>query len=144
MKKADLAFAFDPNNDRVRSLYGKYEQAFPKPDLSHLTDAYTGRLLVNYALEVKTSAGDQVEASLQLSIFHAAALQKLKTFYSKATSVDLGAIPPMLGWTMVGHEWRCFITSFAMDGSIVSPPREIFEINAGLQDDGAGCRKYTR
>jgi hypothetical protein len=121
MKKADLAFAFHSNSDRAKSLYTRFEKAHPRLDLSHLTDAYTGRVLVTYALEGKTNTGDQTEATLQLSIFHAAALQKLKSFHGK--TADLGQIPPMLGWTMVGHEWRCSITSFATDESIVSLSR---------------------
>ncbi|SLM34960.1 hypothetical protein LPUS_03952 [Lasallia pustulata] len=120
-KKADLAFAFTPDNEEVDSLYQDFRTAYPMLDLSHLTDAYTGRLLVNYALEVKVSDGHKDEACLQLAIFHAAVLQKLKSFLGLTTeSVDLSQIPPMMGWTMVGQEWRCFITSFATDGSIVT------------------------
>lgn len=126
-KKADLAFAFTPDNEEVDSLYQDFRTAYPMLDLSHLTDAYTGRLLVNYALEVKVSDGHKDEACLQLAIFHAAVLQKLKSFLGLTTeSVDLSQIPPMMGWTMVGQEWRCFITSFATDGSIVCQPPALF------------------
>jgi hypothetical protein len=90
-----------------------------------LTDAYTGTLLVTYAFEGKQSGGNIDEARLQLAIFHLAALQRLKSLFqyaAQSTNVALADIPPMVGWTMVGYEWKCYITSFSSDGNIVHSP----------------------
>lgn len=80
-------------------------------------------LLVHYALEIEASGGNQGEARLQLATFHAAALLKLKNFFfARSKPSEPHDIPPLLSWTVVGHEWRCFVTSFTDDGNLVCLP----------------------
>jgi hypothetical protein len=102
-------------------LYDKWKATFPDYDLSPLADTYTRNLLVSYALEAKRSDGSEKEAQLQLALFHSAVLIKLYNILSEnRLDMGYGDVPPMLGWTMVGHRWQFHITSFLEDGNIVS------------------------
>ncbi len=80
-------------------------------------DAYTSQVLLGYALEAKRSDGSEKEAQLQLALFHSAILIKL--FAIHGPEAKYCEIPPMLGWTMIGHRWQFHITSFLEDGNIV-------------------------
>ena len=121
-KKADLAYAVTPDHTDVNGVYDSFAAKHPGMTVSHLQDAYTRSLVIDYAVEVKEPSGDQSQASMQLALFHAALLRKFESLVAMSgQSTSRDRFPPLLGRTVVGHDWRSYITSMAEDDSIVSP-----------------------
>jgi hypothetical protein len=50
-KKADLAFAFTPDDAQIESSYTNFAKSQPGVAISHLQDAYTCGIAVAYAVE---------------------------------------------------------------------------------------------
>ena len=102
IKKADLAFGFDPWHEKVRKAIDPFTNMYPETRLSHTTDSYTSTIPLVCGIEVKQSSGNSIEALAQLGVWCAAVLRKTK---SLAGHVAYQNIPPALGWTVVGHDW---------------------------------------
>lgn len=117
-KKADLALVFDRNDQATNFLYQKYSKVYPGRAISHLSDAYTSTIWVTCALEIKESGGNQTETSLQLAVFHSALLKKLAGMIKESEVNQL--LPAVLCWTVIGHEWKLYISTQSDDGSTVS------------------------
>lgn len=59
---------------------------------------------------VKDTDGDREEARLQLTIWFAAQFEKfiqLSNYHGKG--IDERQLPPVIGWTVVGHNWYLYI-----------------------------------
>jgi len=124
-KKADFVFAYSPDNEEVDILCSKFSVAHPGISLSHMHDAYTRSILLSYAIELKEPSGDQSEASMQLAVFQSALLNKIQALALLGRQDDWAQIPPLLGWTVMGHEWKPYISSILEDG-IVSVGKTFF------------------
>ncbi|KAK5019125.1 hypothetical protein LTR60_000416 [Cryomyces antarcticus] len=116
-KKADFVFGFSPDQTDVKALYERWAIRHPGVSMSHMQDAYTSSLLLSYAIELKEPSGDQSEASIQLAVYHTALLQKMRDLAQISGSTE--PVPALLGWTVVGHEWKPHITSMLEDGNII-------------------------
>lgn len=124
-RKADLALAFSSDHPTVASAIEPVHKANPGIALSQMTDAYTSMVPLACCLEVKERGGDYNEAVIQLGIWCAAGLERLRGLWTLAKGhlTDLGdgqALPPFLGWTVVGHDWKFHISWKDVDGNVVS------------------------
>ncbi|PBP16596.1 hypothetical protein BUE80_DR012672 [Diplocarpon rosae] len=113
-KKADLALAFSCDHPSVAAAIEPVQKANPDLCLSQMTDAYTSTVPLACCLEVKEGGGDYNEAILQLGIWCAAGLERLRglrTLAEPNSRSDLEEeLPPFLGWTVVGHDWKLHIS----------------------------------
>ncbi|PBP19287.1 hypothetical protein BUE80_DR009523 [Diplocarpon rosae] len=113
-KKADLALAFSCDHPSVAAAVEPVQKANPDLCLSQMTDAYTSTVPLACCLEVKEGGGDYNEAILQLGIWCAAGLERLRglrTLAEPNSRSDLEEeLPPFLGWTIVGHDWKLHIS----------------------------------
>jgi len=124
-KKADLALAFSCDHPSVAAAIEPVQKANPDLCLSQMTDAYTSTVPLACCLEVKEGGGDYNEAILQLGIWCAAGLERLRGLRTLAESdsgSDLEELPPFLGWTVVGHDWKFHISWKDEGGNVVSSP----------------------
>lgn len=123
--------AFSPDDEEVDHAYNAFGHAHPSVSLSHMQDAYTRSIMLSYALEIKEPSGDQGEAAIQLAVFQSASLAKLHElvtdrFGDPDEEDSQQELPALLGWTIIGHEWKSFIT-YATQDSIVSTSHNIPE-----------------
>ena len=117
-RKADLAFAFNPYHANINEQWHKVRRCQPALSLSQMSDAYTGTLVLACGIEIKESGGDYNEALLQLGVWSAAGLEKL---YSLLDEESHPSALPLLGITVIGHEWKIHISWKVHDtGEIVS------------------------
>lgn len=72
-----------------------------------MSDAYTSLLVLPCGIEIKEMGGDMNEALLQLAVWTAAGLEKLKSLVNADEVVEM---LPLLGITVTGHEWRIHIS----------------------------------
>jgi len=83
-KKADLALAFSSDHLSVAAAIEPVQKANPDLCLSQMTDAYTSTVPLACCLEVKERGGDHNEAVLQLGIWGAAGLERLRGLWTLA------------------------------------------------------------
>jgi hypothetical protein len=128
-KKADLALAFSSDHPTVATAIEPVHKTNPDMALSQMTDAYTSTVPLVCCLEVKERGGDYNEAIIQLGIWCAAGLERLRGLWTLSRSDsgrDLGEdqeqeeLPPFLGWTVVGHDWKFHISWKDAGGNVVS------------------------
>ncbi|KAH6704319.1 hypothetical protein BKA61DRAFT_680573 [Leptodontidium sp. MPI-SDFR-AT-0119] len=100
-KKADLALAFSSDHPSVATAIEPVQKANPGLSLSQMTDAYTSTVHLACCLEVKERGGDYNEAILQLGIC-----------FEKE-------LPPFLGWTVVGLDWKFHISWKDEGGNVI-------------------------
>ena len=67
------------------------------------------------AIEVKGSGGNRDEAIVQYGVWAAAGLAKVEELFNRATLLQ-----PLLGWTVVGHDWMLHMSWKLEDGEVVS------------------------
>lgn len=124
-KKADLALAFSSDHPVVAKAIEPVHKANPDMALSQMTDAYTSTVPLVCCLEVKERGGDYNEAIIQLGIWCAAGLERLRGLWthgrssSRRDSEEIEGLPPFLGWTVVGHDWKFHISWKDMSGNVV-------------------------
>jgi len=81
-----------------------------------MTDAYTSTVPLACAIEVKESGGDYHEAVTQLGIWSAATLEKMRLL---GRGVGHEMLPPLVGWTVIGHEWKLHICWKNAGGAVI-------------------------
>jgi hypothetical protein len=77
-KKADLALAFSSDNIEVAAVIQSLSKTHSGIPLSQMTDAYTSTVPLVCGIEVKERGGDYNEAIVQLAIWCAAGLERLR------------------------------------------------------------------
>lgn len=125
-KKADfvLAFSGDDNCD-VRRVYENFKSSNNGATLSPMTDAYTSGLALACAIELKEAGGKTTEAEMQLAVYHAAMLWKIRELINMRRRTPMAMeevdslVPSVVGWTVIGHKWSLYISSLLPDSSIV-------------------------
>ncbi|KAG0644966.1 hypothetical protein D0Z07_9315 [Hyphodiscus hymeniophilus] len=121
-KKADLALSFSIEHPTVLESVEPIYTANPSINLSQMTDAYTSTVPLVCGLEVKERGGDYNEAITQLAIWSAAGLERLRELRERVrTPEDQEDLPPFLGWTVIGHDWKLHISWKNAQGEVVSP-----------------------
>lgn len=118
-KKADLALAFCPHHPQVETVLNEVYRSQPGMSLSQMTDAYTSTVALACGIEVKETGGDYNEAVMQLGVWCAAGLEKIRSM--RRAGVEQTLLQPLLGWTVIGHEWKLHIAWKEIDGNVVSP-----------------------
>lgn len=127
-KKADLALAFSLSHPEIFRTLEPIHIQCPELSLSQMEDAYTMRVPLVAGVEVKERGGSYNEAIVQLGVWCAAGLEKLRRLreegYKKRTRArgemdeppriegeteEERELPPLVGWTVVGHEWKLHI-----------------------------------
>jgi hypothetical protein len=78
-KKADLALAFCPHHPQVETVLYDVHRNQPGMGLSQMTDAYTSTVVLACGIEVKETGGDYNEAVMQLGVWCAAGLEKIRS-----------------------------------------------------------------
>jgi len=122
-KKADLALAFSSDHPAVAIATEPVHKAHPDISLSQMTDAYTSTVPLVCCLEVKERGGDYNEAITQLGIWCAAGLERLRGLRALGRNdQEDKELPPFLGWTVVGHDWKFHISWKDTDGNMVMFP----------------------
>lgn len=84
---------------------------------SPMTDEYTARLPLVCGLEIKRPGGNEQEAELQLMVWQAAMLAHLEYLHEAGGNRNL-PLPPVVGWTVRGHEWQFYIAWKEPSGTI--------------------------
>lgn len=80
-----------------------------------MTDPYTKIIPMACGIEVKGSGGNRDEAIVQYGVWAAAGLAKVEELFDGATLLQ-----PLLGWTVVGHDWMLHMSWKLEDGEVVS------------------------
>ncbi|KIX01923.1 uncharacterized protein Z518_07862 [Rhinocladiella mackenziei CBS 650.93] len=106
-KKVDTALAFKPYHERVRKSLKDVQDKRPGMSLSQMSDAYTSGVVLPCGIEIRGSSGSYDEAIVQLGIWYSAGLQKRQEMSVTNASPSQ---KPLLGWTVIGHEWRPHIS----------------------------------
>jgi hypothetical protein len=125
-KKADFVLAFCGDDDEdVRRVYENFKRNNKGATLSPMTDAYTSRVALACAIEIKEAGGKATEAEMQLAVYHAAMLWKLRELINMRRERPMNEeeveslVPSVVGWTVIGHKWSLYISSLLPDNSIV-------------------------
>jgi hypothetical protein len=115
-KKADLALAFSPHNDITELGIRNFAQSYPGVSLSQMQDAYTSTVPLVCGFEVKETGGNYNEAVMQLGIWSAAGLEKIRQLKLGRSTAHL---QPFIGWTVIGHEWKLHLAWKEQNGQVV-------------------------
>jgi hypothetical protein len=120
-KETDFALAFNPYHDRVRPILEDVRSKRPGTDLSQMSDVYTSSVVLGCGLEIKGPGGNHDEAVVQLGIWCAAGLLQRR----ELSTTDISpSQKPLLGWTVIGHDWRLHMSWRDDDtGDVVSQPQ---------------------
>jgi len=157
-KKADLALAFSPSHPEVFRTLEPVHNQYPELSLSQMDDAYTMRVPLVAGVEVKERGGSYNEATVQLGVWCAAGLEKLRRLREERHEKRLREsgevdeplrregegeggpeLPPFLGWTVVGHEWKLHVVWKDGSGNVVSLFLFCFLDWLVLQGSKGGC-----
>lgn len=133
-QKTDFALAFSDGAEDVARTTEPVLKARPGLALSQMTDAYTSTLPLVCGVEVKEQGGNYNEAIVQLAVWSAAGLARLNSLWKNGSQYRdrLGGLPPFLGWTVVGHEWRLRIAWKDADGKVtVLGPWRVLDAGTG-------------
>ncbi|KAH7379977.1 hypothetical protein BKA64DRAFT_765676, partial [Cadophora sp. MPI-SDFR-AT-0126] len=126
--KADLALAFSLSHPEVFHALEPIHTQYPDLCLSQMEDAYKMRVPLVAGVEVKERGGGYNEATVQLGVWCAAGLEKLRRLRGEghdkrtgergeayeplrreAEAEGGGELPPFVGWTVVEHEWKLHV-----------------------------------
>ncbi|KAH8689778.1 hypothetical protein GQ44DRAFT_833075 [Phaeosphaeriaceae sp. PMI808] len=124
-KKADFVLAFCGDNDDVRRIYENFKLHNKGVALSPMADAYTSGLALACAIELKEAGGKATEAEMQLAVYHAAMLWKMRELINMGRKRPMDEeeverlVPSVVGWTVIGHKWSLYISSLLPDNSII-------------------------
>lgn len=142
VKKADLALGFDSKHASDGDIIENITSTRTEP-LSQMSDSYTSTIPLPCGVEIKMSGGDHNEGVTQLAIWCAAGLARLLQL-SDLADVDLDTsgvgssatrlgpstveasglrrseLLPLVGWVVVGHEWRFYVSWKEQSGDMVS------------------------
>lgn len=142
-RKADYAFSFNRNAPHVSGLYGKLNRA--GISISHTTDASTKRLALFSGIEVKPENGGKDEALVQLATWLSAGLENVKTLGSASREEPFSSeeLLPMLGWTVIGHDWHTYIAFRTARDGTETTVRYLFEIALVQSTNGVSVRCWA-
>ena len=126
-KKADFVLAFcGDDNDDISKVYEDFRSSNKGATLSPMMDAYTSGLALACAIELKEAGGKATEAEMQLAVYHAAMLWKIRELINMRRERPMeekdieSLVPSVVGWTVIGHKWSLYISSLLPDNIIVS------------------------
>ncbi|KAI9813024.1 MAG: hypothetical protein M1832_006415 [Thelocarpon impressellum] len=120
-RKVDLALAFSADDRTVAATYARVRHMVLKPTLSQTSDAKARGMALLANVEVKSSAGDYLEASVQIGTWVAAGLEKLRLLATEFSGTEYACdqLWPLPCWTVVGHTWSLHIAYKERDGTVI-------------------------
>lgn len=119
-KKSDVALMFNIDHPTVATAVKPVHRAHPSRALSQMMDGASGMVPMVSCVEVKEPGGNYNEAIAQVSIWCAAGLERLRGLRTLGGVEDDEQLPPFVGWTVVGHDWKFHVTWKGQDGNVVS------------------------
>ena len=120
-KKTDYTFCFSCGDPEVFELYQQVSLGGHGYEIGPTTDAFTKRTILFSGVEVKSNDGGKQEALAQLAIWQTAHLEKIKQLRYFATDGDVdfsNRLLPIVGYTVVGHDWYTYIVYRSEDGVV--------------------------
>ncbi|OCK73725.1 hypothetical protein K432DRAFT_312186, partial [Lepidopterella palustris CBS 459.81] len=108
-KRADYTFSFQ--GEAVSPIYARLEAINRSENIGHTTDPFINHFALFSGIEVKRGGGDAEEALAQLAVWLCAGLENHRQL-AECTAEDL---LPMVGWTVVGPEWRLYMAYRALN-----------------------------
>ncbi|OCK76524.1 hypothetical protein K432DRAFT_462906 [Lepidopterella palustris CBS 459.81] len=108
-KKTDFTFSFQGN--AVSPIYHRLKAAGINENIGHTIDACTSRFALFSGIEVKREGGSTEEALAELAIWLCAGLESHRQL-AECTAENL---LPVVGWTVVGPEWRTYMAYRALN-----------------------------
>ncbi|KAI9813025.1 MAG: hypothetical protein M1832_006416 [Thelocarpon impressellum] len=120
-RKIDLALRYSESHPTVAATYGRLRQIAPTATLSQASDATNRDTALASIIEVKSSAGDYMEATVQLGTWAAAGLEKLRRVAAEVSGTEYVCerLWPLPCWTVVGHVWTLHIAYKEKDGAVI-------------------------
>ncbi|KAE8409029.1 hypothetical protein BDV37DRAFT_237876, partial [Aspergillus pseudonomiae] len=111
-KKCDYAFSFHIHTQQVLDIYDALVRAGAGGALSQTMDSSMKRWLLFSGLEVKNENGGKDEALAQLATWIAAGMENTRKLWGQSSEEERPYcdLPPMVGWTVVGHDWHTWVT----------------------------------
>lgn len=132
-RKVDYSFVFCIRERNIKKKYFNFIQSQPDVPMGHTTDPFGRHLAYFSGVEVKQAGGDATEALVQLSIWLSAQLEKLLQLSQRqGKSLEESQLPPVVGWTVVGHQWNLYMAFRGVfDGkdTIVRKPSPVTRLN---------------
>lgn len=118
-KKADFALSFSPRYPQVKERYDALRvPGQERPSLSQMSDECTSKLGLYLGAEVKKAGERENVAQRQLFTWLGSGIIKARKLRAAATASGKPAqrdIMPLLGWTVVGYEWKLYVAFGAGD-----------------------------
>ncbi|KAH8430643.1 uncharacterized protein LDX57_008306 [Aspergillus melleus] len=108
-KTADYAFSFHHSVSQTSELYRILSLTEVGDKLSQSTDPDTKRLILFSGLVANDENGEKDEALAQLALWLAAGMQHLRSLQQRIQPCSFSDLPPMIGWTVIGHDWHTYI-----------------------------------
>lgn len=109
-RQVDYSFVFSIRERNIKKKYSDFVQAQPDVPMGHTADPFGRHLVYFSGVEVKQAGGDATEALVQLSIWLSAQLEKLLQLSKRqGKSLEESQLPPVVGWTVVGHQWNLYM-----------------------------------
>lgn len=122
--KIDYAIFIDSDSDKAHALYEALKERVPKESQGLWTHISTANLIPLFIFEVKLDAQD--EAQFQLMTAARAFLKYLQSLLDSSASKSrmesdrktslLKRLPPVIGWVVLRHEWKAYM-SYSIGGS---------------------------
>ncbi|KAE8323647.1 hypothetical protein BDV39DRAFT_181838 [Aspergillus sergii] len=111
-KKCDYTFYYHEDLEQVSDIYDALTCAGVGDILSQTTDSSTKRRLLFSGLEVKHENGGKDEALAQLATWIVAGMENTRKLWNQPSEEvhSYRDLPPMIGWTVVGHDWFTWVT----------------------------------
>ncbi|GAB1194375.1 hypothetical protein APSETT444_003620 [Aspergillus pseudonomiae] len=97
---------------QVLDIYDALVRAGAGGALSQTMDSSMKRRLLFSGLEVKNENGGKDEALAQLATWIAAGMENTRKLWGQSSEEERPYcdLPPMVGWTVVGHDWHTWVT----------------------------------
>ncbi|KAK2804829.1 hypothetical protein FQN51_001471 [Onygenales sp. PD_10] len=123
-KKVDAAVVLSTSNTEVRPLDEEIVTRHPELHFSQSDDATMSRLFQLAAIEVKSPDGSYYGASMQMALWLAAGLEKVRLLRAEAVATgDEEAaesnLLPYPGIAVVGQAWYLHLATKKADGTVV-------------------------
>ncbi|KAE8372231.1 hypothetical protein BDV26DRAFT_105033 [Aspergillus bertholletiae] len=111
-KKCDYAFYFHEDTQQVSDLYDALSSVGAGDVLSQTMDSNTKQRVLFSGLEVKQENGGKDEALAQLATWLAAGMENTRKLWNRSPKAlhSYRDLPPMVGWTVIGHDWHTWVT----------------------------------
>ncbi len=119
-KKIDYVIFLDDDSKETHALYKALKQRVPKGSQGLWTHESTANLIPLFIFEVKADKKGEKEGEFQLMTAAQAFLKYLQSLLDFSASESkknslVDRLPPVIGWVVVQHEWKAYV-SYSIGG----------------------------